>query len=196
MVVYEISNFNTEVTTTLTPFIYTAMRAEYWVYRVVNFNADSKIKADASLNEIFRDIDSFIDNDVYYYIGGETDNFDQLVEEESILSNITFKELGAMNKNNNTLFKSDLYTPTSIISTLSTNSYTGFIPKIRNFLNSTTEVGIAVKMISSIDSEYNTDNEVPQGSTFGYIVTRNLDLPGTSQDQQIKIGVVLKQQDI
>ena len=101
-----------------------------------------------------------------------------------------------MNKNNNTLFKSDLYTPTSIISTLSTNSYTGFIPKIRNFLNSTTEAGIAVKMISSIDSEYNTDNEVPQGSTFGYIVTRNLDLPGTSQDQQIKIGVVLKQQDI
>ena len=196
MVVYEISNFNTEVTTTLTPFIYTAMRAEYWVYRIVNFNSDSKIKADASLNEIFRDIDSFIDNDVYYYIGGETDNFDQLVEEESILSNITFKELGAMNKNNNTLFKSDLYTPTSIISTLSTNSYTGFIPKIRNFLNSTTEAGIAVKMISSIDSEYNTDNEVPQGSTFGYIVTRNLDLPGTSQDQQIKIGVVLKQQDI
>ena len=196
MVVYEITNFNTEVTTTLTPFIYSAMRAEYWVYRVVNFNADSKIKADASLNEIFRDIDSFIDNDVYYYIGGETDNFDQLVEEESILSNITFKELGAMNKNNNTLFKSDLYTPTSIISTLSTNSYTGFIPKIRNFLNSTTEAGIAVKMISSIDSEYNTDNEVPQGSTFGYIVTRNLDLPGTSQDQQIKIGVVLKQQDI
>ena len=196
MVVYEITNFNTEVTTTLTPFIYTAMRAEYWVYRIVNFNADSKIKADASLNEIFRDIDSFIDNDVYYYIGGETDNFDQLVEEESILSNITFKELGAMNKNNNTLFKSDLYTPTSIISTLSTNSYTGFIPKIRNFLNSTTEAGIAVKMISSIDSEYNTDNEVPQGSTFGYIVTRNLDLPGTSQDQQIKIGVVLKQQDI
>ena len=196
MVVYEITNFNTEVTTTLSPFIYSAMRAEYWVYRVVNFNADSKIKADASLNEIFRDIDSFIDNDVYYYIGGETDNFDQLVEEESILSNITFKELGAMNKNNNTLFKSDLYTPTSIISTLSTNSYTGFIPKIRNFLNSTTEAGIAVKMISSIDSEYNTDNEVPQGSTFGYIVTRNLDLPGTSQDQQIKIGVVLKQQDI
>ena len=196
MVVYEITNFNTEVTTTLTPFIYTAMRAEYWVYRIVNFNSDSKIKADASLNEIFRDIDSFIDNDVYYYIGGETDNFDQLVEEESILSNITFKELGAMNKNNNTLFKSDLYTPTSIISTLSTNSYTGFIPKIRNFLNSTTEAGIAVKMISSIDSEYNTDNEVPQGSTFGYIVTRNLDLPGTSQDQQIKIGVVLKQQDI
>ena len=196
MVVYEITNFNTEVTTTLTPFIYTAMRAEYWVYRIVNFNADSKIKADASLNEIFRDIDSFIDNDVYYYIGGETDNFDQLVEEESILSNITFKELGAMNKNNNTLFKSDLYTPTSIISTLSTNSYTGFIPKIRNFLNSTTEAGIAVKMISSIDSEYNTDNEVPQGSTFGYIVTRNLDLPGISQDQQIKIGVVLKQQDI
>jgi hypothetical protein len=196
MVVYEISNFNTEVTTTLTPFIYTAMRAEYWVYRVVNFNSDNKIKSDASLNNIFRDIDSFIDKDVYYFIGGETDNFDQLLEEQSILSNITFRELGALNKNNNKLFTSDLYTPTSIISTLSTNSSDGFITKIRNLLNSRTEAGIATKMTASINSEYNTDDEVPQGSTFGYIITRNLDLPGTGQDQEIRIGVVLKQQDI
>jgi hypothetical protein len=63
-------------------------------------------------------------------------------------------------------------------------------------LNSRTEAGIATKMTASINSEYNTDDEVPQGSTFGYIITRNLDLPGTGQDQEIRIGVVLKQQDI
>jgi hypothetical protein len=202
MPVYHISNFDVSaVQIDLSSNIFIAdsanLSADYWVEQGVNFNVGSAIAGDVSLNTIFKNILSMTNingNPVYRNaLGTRSATFST----NTTLTDVLFRDLGVLNKNGHTLFDSAIY---SNITDLRANNLlsTSFTGKVHAVLSNKTPItGLRERMLASINaftsSDLGTNSPVPIDSQFGFLVVRNLNLAGTSQDQTIHIGVVLKQ---
>jgi hypothetical protein len=202
MPVYHISNFDVSaVQIDLSSNIFVAdsanLSADYWVEQGVNFNVGSAIAGDVSLNTIFKNILSMTNingNPVYRNaLGTRSATFST----NTTLTDVLFRDLGVLNKNGHTLFDSAIY---SNITDLRANNLlsTSFTGKVHAVLSNKTSVtGLRERMLASINaatsSDLGTNSPVPINSQFGFLVVRNLNFAGTSQDQTIHIGVVLKQ---
>jgi hypothetical protein len=202
MPVYHISNFDVSaVQIDLSSNIFVAdsanLSADYWVEQGVNFNVGSAIAGDVSLNTIFKNILSMTNingNPVYRNaLGTRSATFST----NTTLTDVLFRDLGVLNKNGHTLFDSAIY---SNITNLRANNLlsTSFTGKVHNVLSNKTSItGLRERMLASINaatsSDLGTNSPVPINSQFGFLVVRNLNFAGTSQDQTIHIGVVLKQ---
>jgi len=202
MPVYHISNFDVSaVQIDLSSNIFIAdsaeLSADYWVEKGVNFNVGGVIQEDISLNSIFKNILSMTDingSPVYRNaLGTRSATFSNNTQ----LSNVLFRDLGVLNKNSHTLFDSAIY---SNITNLTANNLlsTSFTGKVHAVLSNKTSItSLRERMIASINSgtgsDLGTNSPVPINSQFGFLVVRNLNLAGTSQDQTIHVGVVLKQ---
>jgi hypothetical protein len=202
MPVYHISNFDVSaVQIDLSSNIFiadsAALSADYWVEKGVNFNVGGAIQGDISLNSIFKNILSMTDingSPVYRNsLGTRSATFSTHTQ----LTDVQFKDLGVLNKNSHTLFNSAIY---SNITNLTANNLlsTSFTGKVHAVLSNKTSItGLRERMLASINAQTNSDlgtnSPVPINSQFGFLVVRNLNFPGTNQDQTIHIGVVLKQ---
>jgi hypothetical protein len=202
MPVYHISNFDVSaVQIDLSSNIFiadsSANSADYWVEQGVNFNVGGAIQEDISLNNIFKNVLSTTDisgSPVYRNsLGTRSATFSTHTQ----LTDVQFKDLGVLNKNGHTLFNSAIYSNITNLRayTLDSTSFTG---KVHNVLSNKTSItGLRERMIASINaatgSDLGTNQPVPINSQFGFLVVRNLNFPGTNQDQTIHIGVVLKQ---
>jgi hypothetical protein len=202
MPVYHISNFDVSaVQIDLSSNIFIAdsanLSADSGVEQGVNFNVGSAIAGDVSLNTIFKNILSMTNingNPVYRNaLGTRSATFST----NTTLTDVLFRDLGVLNKNGHTLFDSAIY---SNITDLRANNLlsTSFTGKVHAVLSNKTPItGLRERMLASINaftsSDLGTNSPVPIDSQFGFLVVRNLNLAGTSQDQTIHIGVVLKQ---
>ena len=183
------------------------LSADYWVRKKVNFNSGGAIRSDASLNFIFRNIshNSWGDlgnSDVSRNSAGTRSNI--FADATTAISDsngvrVKFKDLGVI-KADHSLYTNALY---SNVDTLRTNSSstTTFVGKVNTRLQLVTSVtGLREKMLASInqfatnpDYDLSITDPVPAGEQFGFLVVRNLNLAGTSQDLATHIGVVLEQ---
>ncbi len=206
MPVYHISNFDVSaVEIDLSANIFTAddFAADYWVKVDVNFNEFDQggIKSDTSLNQMFTNINQYIDRPVYATgsIGGRATTF-ATAYATNPLSNIQFSDLGIIDKTTDTLFNGSIYN----IGDLSANNPItyplSFIGKVNTALQAITHVtGLRERMMASINATNNSDlgitDNVPYHSDFGFLVVRKVNFAGSSLDnsQNANIGVVLRQ---
>ena len=201
MPVYHVTDFDVsavQIDLSANAFNADTIFADYWVHiENIDFNIDQEeIGGDEFLSDLFKGCVSNgdIDDAAVFRSATRTNIFDTL--NLIALPNIHFRDLGVININNDEKFNSNIYNIGDLIAdNLDTTSFNG---KVNAILESRqTVTGIRERMISSI----NTTNEpqlgitdpVPGGSQFGFLIVRNLNLAGTSQDQTIQIGVVLEQ---
>ena len=198
MPVYHVSDFDVSaVQIDLSANIFNAdsanLSADYWVDVSVNFN--SYTEADNTLlNFRFKSFANDVNVDAAIVRRSATRSTSPGTTE---LPNIFFKDLGIINKNDNTLFSSTIY---SNITTLSESNtlYTSFKGKVHAVLQTNYGVtGLRTRMIASINaatgSDLSADGLIPINSKFGFLIVRNLNLAGTSQDQTIHIGCIFTQ---
>jgi hypothetical protein len=206
MPVYHISNFDVSaVQIDLSANIFTAddFSADYWIVVNVDFNEynGGGIKSDTSLNQMFTNINQYIDRPVYATrpIGGRTTTFATAYATSPLL-NIQFSDLGIIDKTTDTLFNGSIYN----IGDLSANNPItyplSFIGKVNTALQAITHVtGLRERMMASINATNNSDlgitQNVPYQSDFGFLVVRKVNFAGLSLDnsQTANIGVVLRQ---
>ena len=201
MPVYHVSEFDVsavQIDLSANAFNADTIFADYWVHiDNIDFNIDqAQIGDDGFLTDLFKECvsNSDIDTAAVFRSATRTNIFD--TGNLNALPNISFKDLGVININNDEKFDSNIYNIGGLAeNNLDTTSFNG---KVNAILESRQIVtGIRERMIASI----NTTNEpqlsitdpVPGGSQFGFLIVRNLNLAGTSQDQTIHIGVVLEQ---
>ena len=206
MPVYHVSEFDvSDVQIDLSANFYAedTISADYWVRKLVNFNSGGAIKTDVDLNDMFKDVFTGQNSDVYVgnvdvsrNTAGRTND---LTTVTTAVTGVKFKDLGVINKTTHTLYTNTLYSNVDALTT-SNNANTSFNGKARAVLQAKSSVtGLREKMMASINVGSNPDVDlaisqaVPAGSQFGILVVRNLNLAGTSQDQTIHIGVVLEQ---
>jgi hypothetical protein len=113
------------------------------------------------------------------------------------LSGITFKDLGIINVDDDTLFSGSIY----VITDQSGTTANSFYGKVDTALKAKTSlVGIRERIMSSIN--YNNggtklDRGLDQGvllnAQFGFVIVRDLNLAGTTLDRRANIGVVVYQ---
>ena len=177
--------------------------ADYWVKKVVDFNSGGAIKDDTALNAQFKGIFSGQSTDyvgttaVFRNLGGtRTSDYSTA---NTAVTDVQFKDLGVIKKTTHTLYTNTLYSNVDALKE-SNNDPTSFNGKARAVLIAKSSVtGLREKMMASInvgsnpDVDYSITQPVPAGSQFGFLVVRNLNLAGTSQDETIHIGVVLEQ---
>jgi hypothetical protein len=112
---------------------------------------------------------------------------------------IQFKDLGVIKASDHSLYSSSVYTGVTslrINNRADTNTFVGKVDALLQAKDSVT--GLRERMLASINEEeaenYGIDSPVPSGSQFGFLVVRNLDVLGTSEDRQIFIGIILEQE--
>jgi hypothetical protein len=213
MPVYHVSNFDVSaVQIDLSANIFQAdtISADYWVKKLVDFNSGGAIIANnATLNNLFTNIahTSFGDlgnAQVFRNSGGtRSNNYDNAT---TSVTGVKFKDLGiikGLGGGDDSLFTSDIYTNISALTTNQIADETSFVGKVNarlQTIGATDITGLAEKMMATInvgsdpDLDLGTNQAVPAGSKFGFLVVRNLNLAGASQDRQTFIGVVLEQQ--
>jgi hypothetical protein len=125
--------------------------------------------------------------------GGTRSN---IAEDATEDTGFQFIDLGVIRADHN-LFDSDIYSNVTALCE-SNNDTTSFNGKARAVLiNKDPITGIRETMMASINAgtgdDRSTDQDVPVGSNFGFLVVRNLNLAGTTQDRTIHIGIVLQQ---
>lgn len=201
MPAFYISHFDVQADETLSAEGYTAdLAAEYWVYKMVNFNSGGIIKNESELSDMFKNSRLFDQNSVYHNGGVSSAAFESAIPSNLIQGSVTFKDMGILNKDTNALYAAPLFSSASIAAAtevaVGSAGSTGFAPKVEYQLTlKGNESLIAEKMITSCNADFNVyDNAVPYNKAFGYKVTRNLDLPGSSKDRELTIGVLLIQE--
>ena len=212
MPVYHVDAFDVSaVQIDLSANIFTAdsanLSADYWVRRKVNFNSGGAIRSDVSLNFIFKNIadSSWGDlgnSDVSRNSTGRSNIFaDATTAISDSGVRVKFKDLGVI-KADHSLYTNSLYSNVDTLRTNNSTTTTTFVGKVNARLQSVTSVtGLREKMLASInvgsdpDRDLTITDPVPNGSDsqFGFLVVRNLNLAGTSQDLATHIGVVLEQ---
>jgi hypothetical protein len=204
MPVYHVSDFDVSaVQIDLSANIFTAddFSADYWIVVNVDFNEyNGGIKSDTSLNQMFTNINQYIDRPVYATrpIGGRTTTFD-IAYDTSPLLNIQFSDLGIIDKTTDTLFNGSIYN----IGDLSANNPItyplSFIGKVNTALQAIDVTGLRERMMASINADTGSNlgitQNVPFESDFGFLVVRKVNFAGLSLDnsQTANIGVVLRQ---
>jgi hypothetical protein len=211
MPVYHVSNFDVsavQIDLSANIFSSTSLSADYWVKKVVDFNSGGAIKNSTDLNNEFTNIahTSFGDlgNAQVFRNSTGTRSNDYDAATTSV-TNVKFKDLGiikGLGGGDDSLFTNTIFIDASL-NALTTNQIgdeTSFVGKVNARLQTigTTDVtGLAEKMLASINANTNSDlgtnDAVPPGSKFGFLVVRNLNLAGSNQDRQTFIGVVLEQ---
>jgi len=205
MPVYHVSNFDVSaVQIDLSSNVFQAdsanLSADYWLGIEVEFNSNGVIKSDAGLNDMFKSVFS-VDSDTY--VGTASAFRNQGGTRSNIAVNATedtgfqFIDLGVI-RADHSLFDSAIYSNVTALRA-SNELSTSFNGKARAVLiNKDSITGLRERMMASINagtgSNLGTDQAVPVGSQFGFLVVRNLNLAGTSQDRTIHIGIVLQQQ--
>ena len=209
MPVYHISNFDVSaVQIDLSANIFTAddFSADYWIVVNVNFNEfnDGGIKSDTSLNQMFTNINQYIDRPVYAtrLDGGRTTTF-ATAYATIPLSNIQFSDLGIIDKTTDTLFNGSIYNIGDLNANNPITYPLSFIGKVNTALQAITHVtGLRERMMASINynnggtkSDLDITGNVPYQSDFGFLVVRKVNFAGSSLDnsQNANIGVVLRQ---
>ena len=178
------------------------LSAEYWVKKVVDFNSGGAIKDDTALNTQFKGIfttssTDYVGTTAVFRNSGGTRTSDYSTATTAV-TGVQFKDLGVI-KADHTLYTNTLYSNVDALTT-SDNNTTSFNGKARAVLIAKSSVtGLRERMRASINVGSNPDvdlaitSPVPAGSQFGFLVVRNLNLAGTSQDRTIHIGIVLEQ---
>jgi len=212
MPVYHVSNFDVsavQIDLSSNIFATDTLTADYWVGIEVNFNSNAAIKTDASLNALFKNVfdvsaaDNVVNSQVYVNEGGGTQNFDPaIIDENRLIPNVLFKDLGVLNNGaygSEVPYSNSIYTNVDALRTAN-NANTSFNGKVKAIFDAIpTITGLREKMLASInvgsdpDVDLGIEDEVPEGSIFGFKVIRHLNLAGTSEDRTIIIGVVLIQ---
>jgi hypothetical protein len=208
MPVYHVSEFDVSaVQIDLSGDIFIAdsanLSADYWVGTLVNFNEDGAIKSNADLNNMFKSVFS-VGSDTYVGLlpvsrnpAGTRSN---IAYDASVNTGFEFKDLGVI-RADHTLYSSDIYPGVDALRE-SNNDPTSFNGKARAVLQALDDItGLREKMLASINASTGSDlgieeDEVPPESDFGFLVVRNLNLAGTTQDRTIHIGIVLRQQPL
>ena len=202
MPVYHVTDFDVsavQIDLSANAFNADTIFADYWVHiENIDFNIDqAEIGDDEFLTDLFKGCVSSgdIDNAAVFRSATRTNIFD--TGNLNALPNIYFRDLGVININNDEKFDSNIYNNIGDLTAdnLDTTSFNG---KVNAILESRqTVTGIRERMIASINTtnepELGITDPVPGGSQFGFLIVRNLNLAGTSQDQTIHIGVVLEQ---
>jgi hypothetical protein len=203
MPVYHVSNFDVSaVQIDLSSNIFAdTLVADYWVKKVVTFNDSNtnSIKIDASLNDMFKAVFSGQSGDyvgttaVYRNSSGTRGSY---VSPGTLVTGVQFKDLGVIKASDHSLYSSSIYTDVSNL-VASNNDTTSFNGKARAALQALDPItGLREKMMASYNSggfDRSIDQTMPTGAQFGFKVVRNLNLPGTSEDRQIFIGIILEQ---
>lgn len=205
MPVYHINNFDVsavQIDLSANAFGADTIQADYWAVKKVQFNSDGSIKSDVDLNALFKDITPFATNSVYKTAGASrrTQTFADVsnsIGGAGLLSDISFNQLGIINRNNDTLFISSIYNIGNLTQSNPTTYPNSFVGKVQTSLTAKTNaIGLREKMMSSINSSgsnLSTNDPVPKNSEFGYLIVRNLNFAGTTQDQTAHIGIVFQQ---
>jgi hypothetical protein len=205
MPVYHVSNFDVsavQIDLSANIFIADDFSADYWIVVNVDFNEynEGGIKSDTSLNQMFTNINQYIDRQVYATrpIGGRTTTFATAYATSPLL-NIQFSDLGIIDKTTDTLFNGSIYN----IGDLSANNPItyplSFIGKVNTALQAIHVTGLRERMMASINAGTGSDlgitDNVPYQSDFGFLVVRKVNFAGLSLDnsQTANIGVVLRQ---
>lgn len=202
MPVYHVSEFDVsavQIDLSANAFNADTIFADYWVHiQNIDFNIDqAEIGDDEFLTDLFKGCisNSDIDNAAVFRSATRTNIFD--TENLIALPNIYFRDLGVININNDEKFDSNIYNNIGDLTAdnLVTSSFNG---KVNAILESRqTVTGIRERMIASINTTNESDlgitDPVPGGSQFGFLIVRNLNLAGTSQDQTIHIGCIFTQ---
>jgi hypothetical protein len=201
MPVYHVSNFDVSaVQIDLSANIFTAddFSADYWIVVNVDFNEyEGGIKSDASLNQMFTNINQYIDRPVYATrpIGGRTTTFATAYATSPLL-NIQFSDLGIIDKTTDTLFNGSIYNIGDLNANNPITYPLSFIGKVNTALQAIIHVtGLREKMMASINNNLGITDNVPYQSDFGFLVVRKVNFAGSSLDnsQTANIGVVLRQ---
>ena len=196
MPVYHISNFDVsavQIDLSANVFSAISLEADYWVDASINF--DSYIGFNTALNTRFR---TFVtDNNVGIEAIVRKSATRSTNPGTTIVTDVFLKDLGVINKNDNSLYSSDIY---SNITTLRGVSGTAgsFLNKVNTLLVAKTPItNLRERMMASINastgSDLGLDGTTPINSKFGFLIVRNLNLAGTSQDQTIHIACILTQ---
>jgi len=196
MPVYHISNFDVsavQIDLSANVFSAISLEADYWVDASINF--DSYIGFNTGLNTRFR---TFVtDNNVGIEAIVRKSATRSTNPGTTIVTDVFLKDLGVINKNDNSLYSSDIY---SNITTLRGVSGTAgsFLNKVNTLLVAKTPItNLRERMMASINastgSDLGLDGTTPINSKFGFLIVRNLNLAGTSQDQTIHIACILTQ---
>ena len=205
MPVYHINNFDVsavQIDLSANAFGADTIQADYWAVKKVQFNSGGSIKSDVDLNALFKDITPFATNSVYKTAGASrrTQTFADVsnsIGGAGLLSDISFNQLGIINRNNDTLFISSIYNIGNLTQSNPTTYPNSFVGKVQTSLTAKTNaIGLREKMMSSINSSgsnLSTNDPVPKNSEFGYLIVRNLNFAGTTQDQTAHIGIVFQQ---
>jgi len=202
MPVYHVSNFDVSaVQIDLSSNVFQAdsanLSADYWLGINVEFNSNGVIKSDADLNDMFKSVFS-VGSETYVGTasafrnqGGTRSNIAVDATEDT---GFQFIDLGVIRADHNLAIYSNV---TALRA--NNNDTTSFNGKARAVLiNKDPITGLRERMMASINagtgSNLGTNQDVPVGSQFGFLVVRNLNLAGTTQDRTIHIGIVLQQQ--
>ena len=204
MPVYHVSNFDVSaVQIDLSGDIFIAdsanLSADYWVEIQVEFNSNGVIKSEADLNDMFKSVfsgqsDTYVGEQAAFRNEGGTRS--NIYTDANTNTNFQFKDLGVI-RADHTLYSSDIYPDVTALCE-SNNDPTSFNGKARAVLQALDNItGLREKMLASINaytgSDWGIDQNVPPGSRFGFLVVRNLNLAGLSQDRTIHIGIGLEQ---
>jgi len=210
MPVYHVSNFDVsavQIDLSANIFSSTSLSVDYWVKKVVDFNSGGAILNSAALNNVFTNIahPSYGDlGNVQVYrnsSGTRSNNYDAA---STLVTDVFFRHLGiikGLGGGDDSLFTNTIFIDASLTE-LSTNNadLSSFVGKVNARLQTigTTDVtGLTEKMLATINANTNTDlgtnQAVPPGSKFGFLVIRKLNLAGSNQDRETFIGVVLEQ---
>jgi hypothetical protein len=212
MPVYHVSNFDVsavQIDLSANFFADNTLLAQYWVVKQVEFNEDGAIKSDEDLNALFKNVfdinveDNVVESPVYYNEASSAgvDFFNENAFEEFVVGNdVLFKDLGVINHdyyNEGILYDENIYTNVTALRAAN-NANTSFNGKVKAIFDAIpTITGLREKMMASInistDDDLDIEHDVPVGASFGFLVVRNLNLAGSSQDQTIIIGIVLTQ---
>jgi len=202
MPVYHISNFDVSaVQIDLSANIFTAddFSADYWIVVNVDFNEynEGGIKSDTSLNQMFTNINQYINRPVYATrsIGGRTTTFATAYATSPLL-NIQFSDLGIIDKTTDTLFNGSIYNIGDLNANNPITYPLSFIGKVNTALQAIIHVtGLRERMMASINNNLGITDNVPYQSDFGFLVVRKVNFAGLSLDnsQTANIGVVLRQ---
>jgi hypothetical protein len=204
MPVYHISNFDVsavQIDLSANFFAADDFAADYWVDICFNFNTSSNIsgsalKSEADINSWFKNLASYIQTAPVYATTSQSETYSS-ARARSALSGITFKDLGIINVDDDTLFSGSIY----VITDQSGTTANSFYGKVDTALKAKTSlVGIRERIMSSIN--YNNggtklDRGLDQGvllnAQFGFVIVRDLNLAGTTLDRRVNIGVVVYQ---
>ena len=167
--------------------------ADYWVDASINF--DSYIGFNTALNTRFR---TFVtDNDTGISAIVRKSATRSSTPGTTIVSDVFLKDLGIINYSDNSLYSSTIYNNISTLQGISSTSGS-FLNKLNTLLLAKTPItNLRERMMASINnstgSDLGLDGTTPINSKFGFLVVRNLNLAGTSQDRTIHIACILTQ---